>query len=320
MTKLAQALLVAAAALTGLPGIATAQKVTTIIVPSSAGDMHDVLARLVAEKMRTGLGHPVIVENRPGAGGIVGTQFAKSGKPDGSVVVIQALAPMVTYPYTHASVPYDPFKDFVPVCHLVNFDLAFGISKDVPAKSLAEYAKLVKSDAKYRFYGSPGAGSLPHFFGLLVGKALGVEMKHTAYKGGSPAVQAVMSGEIPAVITVSSGIVNASRDGSVRLIAVSGPRRNPSFPDVPTFKEAGFDIEGTGWWAMFAPAKTPQATIDQLARAASEAVKSDGVREKLTAAGLQVTGYGPADLGRVLKADHERWAPVINASGFKASQ
>lgn len=278
----------------------------------------DTIARLIADKMHTSLDRPVIVENKPGAAGIVANLAVKSAAPDGNTLLLTPLATMVAFPFSFSKLDYDPFKDYVPVAHVAAFPLAFGVGPNVPAKTLAEYVALAKTGGTYANFASAAVGSLPHFFGLLFAKTAGIELTHIPYKGTASVLPALISGEIPAAVLPIADIGGLAKSGKARLLAVSGAKRSPQYPDVPTFKESGYDIEGSAWYALFAPAGTPKEAVDKLAKAAIAAVQQDDFKQKMEPLGVEATGLGPAELGAILKADYEKWGPVIRASGFKA--
>jgi len=282
------------------------------------GASSDTLTRLLADKMRLSLGRTVVVENKTGAVGIVANLAVKSAAPDGNTLLMTPLANMVAFPHSYSKLDYDPFKDYVPVAQLAAFDLAFGVGAAVPAKTLAEYAALAKSGGTYANFASAAAGSLPHFFGLMFAKAAGLQLTHVPYKGTASVMQAMMSGEIPAAMLTVADWGTLVQSGKGRMLAVSGARRLPQYPDVPTFKESGYAIEGSAWYALFAPAGTPPAIVDKLSAAAVEAIRQPDVRQKLEPLGLQVIGAGPAEMAKILRADYDKWGPVIRASGFKA--
>jgi tripartite-type tricarboxylate transporter receptor subunit TctC len=310
--------LLATIALVSFSAIAAAQDGSVrMVLGFPAGATSDILSRLVADNMRQTLGQPVIVENKPGAGGRVANETVKGARPDGTTLLMTPVATMSIFPHSFGDLRYDPFKDFVPVAHLSDFQLSLGVGASVPAKSLKEYVALVKKDPKMGFYASAAAGSIPHFLGVMFARTAGIEMTHVPYKGTAPALQALAAGEIAAATTLAADIGALVKGGRARLLAVSGAARDPAFPDVPTFREQGYDMEGTGWYGLFAPAGTPQAAIDRLSRAAMAAIKDAGVNQKMLAIGLQPTGYGPAELARIMKADYDKWGPVIRASGFK---
>ena len=166
-------------------------------------------------------------------------------------------------------------------------------------------------------YASAAAGSLPHFLGVMFARTAGIELTHVPYKGTAHAMQAIAGGEISAISTVAADIGTLVRGGKARLLATSGARRAAAFPDVPTFKESGYDMEAVPWYALFAPAGTPQAAIERLSAAAIAAMRDPALKEKLEQMGLEPTGLGPGELAAILKADYDKWGPVIRASGWK---
>jgi len=309
-----------AAALLCLASTTFAQdKTLRIVLGYPPGASSDLLTRLLAERMRPLLGgQTVIVENKAGGGGIVGNETVKAAPPDGSTLLLTPIATMAAFPHSHgANLRYDPFKDFEPVAHLTNFQLSLLLNSDLPAKNVAEYIALVKKDPRLGDYASAAAGSLPHYFGVLFSKAAGIEMTHIPYKGTGPALQALAGGEVKAAMFVLADALTLVRSGKARVVAVSGSVRSGLAPEVPTFKELGYAIEGNGWYALFAPAKTPKDVIDRYSRAAIEVIRAPDMKQRLEQMGLEPTGLGPGELGAILKADYDKWGPVIRASGFK---
>ena len=296
---------------------AAQEKTVKLLVGFPAGAGLDTMTRLVADKMRLRLGQPVVVENRPGAAGQIAMSALKAAPPDGLTLVMTPLVTVVTAPHVFAKLPYDAFADFAPVAHTANFLFAFSVGPAVPANSLAEYVALVRKDVKFGNYASAGAGSLPHFFSLLFAETAGIPLNHIGYKGTAPALTDLLGGQIAAFMGTVSDLANQQKAGRLRVLATSGAQRARDLPDVPTFRELGFNIEGSGWYAAYAPAKTPRETVDRLAGAIVEAIRSPDVREKLEALGMEPTGLGPAELARIHKADYDKWGPVIKASGFK---
>jgi tripartite-type tricarboxylate transporter receptor subunit TctC len=289
-----------------------------LVLGFPAGASLDTMTRLIGEHMRQGLGRPVIVENKVGAGGRVANEVVKNAAPDGATLLVTPVATMAIYPHSFGdALRYDPFRDYAPVAHLSSFHSALGIGAAIPARTLAEYVALVKRDPKAGYYASAAAGSIPHFIGVMLAGAAGINMTHVPYKGSAPAMQALAGGEIAALITVTSDIANLEKAGKARLLAIAATRRRPAFPNVPTFKEAGYDVDGEAWYALFAPVATPKPTIERLSQAAIAAVRDPAIRQRLENMGLEPTGLGPAELAAIHKADYERWGPVIRASGFK---
>lgn len=313
-------ILLAAALLLSAPAAAQ-ERTVRLLLAYPPGASSDILTRLLADKMRAALGVATVVENRAGAAGIVGTEAAKNAAPDGGTLLMTPLAPMVAFPHSHgAAIRYDPFKDFEPVAHLTDFQIALVTNADLPAKTLADYVALVKKEPKAGDYASAAAGSLPHYAGVMLAKAAGLDMTHVPYKGTAPALQALVGGEVKAAMFVLSDALTTVRSGKARVLAVAGARRSPLVPEVPTFRELGYPIEASAWYALFAPAGTPKPLIDRYAKAAVDAIRSPDMKDKLEQMGLEPTGYGPAELAKILRADYDKWGPVIKASGFKPTQ
>ena len=282
------------------------------------GASSDTLTRLLADKMRTSLGRTVVVENKTGAVGIVACLAVKSAPPDGNTLLMTPLANMVAFPHSYTKLDYDPFKDYEPVAHIAAFPLALGVGPNVPARTLADYVALAKTGGTYANFASAATGSLPHFFGILFARTAGFPLTHVPYKGTANVLQALMSGEIPAAIVPIGDLGTLVKSGKGRILATSGAKRSPHYPDVPTFKESGYDIEGEAWYALFAPKGTPKDVIARLAAAAIDAIRQPDVRARLEPIGFEPTGLGPAELAAILRADYDKWGPVIRASGFKA--
>jgi tripartite-type tricarboxylate transporter receptor subunit TctC len=288
-----------------------------IVLGFPAGASSDLLTRLLADEMRAALGRAVIVENRTGAGGRIANEAVKDSAPDGRTLLMTPVATMSIYPHSYARLRYDPFRDFEPLAHLANFELALGVTTKIPAATLAEYIALVKRDPKAGYYASAAAGSIPHFFGVMFARAAGIEMTHVPYKGTALVLQALAGGEIGAASLLAADIGALARAGKARILATTGARRSSAFPDVPTFKESGYDIEGTGWYALFAPARIPPEIAARLSHAAVGAMRAATVRSRLESLGVEPTGLGPRELAAIMKRDYEKWGPVIKASGFR---
>ena len=289
-----------------------------IVLGYPAGASSDTITRLIADKMRVSLDRSVVVENKPGANGIVANLTVKTAAPDGNTLLMTPLANMVAFPHSYTKLDYDPFKDYVPVAHVAAFQIAFGVGADVPAKTLAEYVALAKTGGRYTNFASAAVGSLPHFFGLLFAKTAGLDLTHVPYKGTAQVLQALIAGEIPAAVLPIADLGTLAQSGKARILATAGAKRAPQYPNVPTFKESGYDIEGAAWYALFAPASTPKEIIDKIAAAAINAVRQPDLKQKIEPLGLEATGYGSDELGKIMKADDAKWGPVIRASGFKA--
>jgi tripartite-type tricarboxylate transporter receptor subunit TctC len=298
---------------------AQTEKPVRIVVGFPAGATLDSLARQVAEKLRVSLNQPVIVENRAGAAGRLAAEFVKGQPGDGLTLLMTPVANMAIMPHSHQGLRYDPFADFVPVSHVANFQIAFAVGPAVPSQSLRDYVALVKKDPKAGNYASAAAGSIPHFLGVMFARTAGIELTHVPYKGTAPALTDLVGGQIAAAVMTVPDIAQLQRAGKVRALAVAGAKRSAALPDVPTFKEQGYDLEGSGWYAVFAPAATPKETVDRLSRLVAQATHSPEVRAFIEKGGMEATGTTPAELATTLKADYDRWGPVIKASGFTSA-
>ena len=240
--------LLVAALLLSAPAAAQ-DKTLRFLLAYPPGASSDILTRLLADRMRVALGQNTIVENRPGAAGIVGTEAAKNAAPDGTTLLMTPLAPVVAFPHSHgAAIRYDPFKDFEPVAHLTDFQIALVVNAELPAKTLAEDLALVKKDPKAGDYASAAAGSLPHYAGVMLAKAADLDMTHIPYKGTGPALQALVAGEVKAAMFVLSDALTTVRSGKARVVAVAGAKRSPLAPDVAakaTARVAGLASDGS---------------------------------------------------------------------------
>jgi tripartite-type tricarboxylate transporter receptor subunit TctC len=292
-----------------------------ILVGFPPGGESDLVARLLADGMRVALGVPVIVENKPGASGMLAAEALKAAAPDGNTIMVSPIAVTVFAPLTHARLRYDPVKDFAPVSLVANFQMALAVGPAAPATTLREYIEWARADPRKATYGVPLAGGPTHFFGVMLAQAAGVEMTAVPYKGSAALVTDLLGGQVPAAISVVSQLIKHHEAGKVRLLATSGSQRSPLAADVPTFRELGFTaIEGTGWQAVHTVAGTPRARIERLAAAIGATVRARDVSAQLNAIGLEPVGSTPDELARRMAEDTARWAPAIRASGFRADQ
>jgi tripartite-type tricarboxylate transporter receptor subunit TctC len=288
-----------------------------IVIPYPAGGVGDTAARMIAESMRARLNRPVIVENKPGAAGRIGVQSVKEAPADGTVLLFTPMAPMALFPHVYDNLAYDPARDFQPITQIGTFDLAVAVGAHVPAKDLNDLVKWLKANPAQAAYGTPAAGSLPHFFAVLFARHAGIDLRHVAYKGNPQAITDLIGGHLPMHFTSTQDLVEAHKAGRIRVLATSGRERSTALPEVPTFTESGYGIRGEGWYGIYAPAKTPAEVVAQLNRAVVEAVRTDEFGKRLTPLGVQTTGTSPEEFSRIQKSDSELWGPVVKASGFK---
>lgn len=291
-------------------------KVVRILVGFAPGGTADVVARLIAEKMKDSLGQTVIVENRPGATGRIAAEAVKNGPADGSMVTLATIGTMVVSPHAYRSNPFDTLKDFAPVSLVTNLHLAMAVATNVPAKNVREYFAWAKANHDKAFYATSGAGTLPHFLGLLVAKEAGVELTHVPYKGTSAYMAELTTGQIPAAFDAMGDLSEQHKAGKVRILASAGGKRSAAMPDIPTFRDEGFNVEGSAWFGVLAPAATPKATVDRLSAAIAKAVQSPDVAAKLASLNMEPVGSTPEEFARVIAADWAKWSAIVKASGF----
>jgi tripartite-type tricarboxylate transporter receptor subunit TctC len=312
--SLATTLLVAAFACSGLPVAAQDKPPLRILVGFPPGGSADVLARLVGDAIREDFSH-VTVENRPGAGGRIALTAVKNARADGQTVIILPSGPMVLFPHVYKKLDYDPVKDFTPISLIAHFQFGVVSGPASGARSVAEMLAKAKADPKGATYGSPGLGTLPHFMGVLMEQSSGVPLTHVPFQGGAPANNALLGGHIGYKFDVVSETAELHRAGKVRIIAVTGSRRDPQVPEVPTLREAGVDMEATAWFAMYGPAGLPAEAQTRLERAVSRAVKNPAMQERMLKLGYEAVGSTSADLAAAQRADLARWERPIKATG-----
>ncbi len=301
---------------------ATAQdkfdKPVKILVGFAAGGTADLIARVVADKMKDSLGQPVIVENRPGAIGRIAAEAVKGAAPDGATIMVMPIGPMAVVPHVYKDIPYDPVKDFTPIAIGATFQFAFAAGPASGAKTWPEFAAWAKANPGKASYATSGAGSLPHFFGVLLGRGIGVEMVHVPYKGSAAYINDLIGGQVPAAVDAIADLTELHRAGKVTILASSGAKRSTALPDVPTFAELGVkDVEAMGWFGFFAPAKTPRPIVDSLNRAINKALTSPDVVAKLSGLGMDPATGTPEDFAKIVATDYAKWGPIVTASGFK---
>jgi tripartite-type tricarboxylate transporter receptor subunit TctC len=299
--------------------VSAAESPIRILVGFPPGGGADTVARLVANKLKDSVNSTVIVENRPGASGQIAARELKAAAPDGKTLMIAPVAATVIAPLTHPKLDYDPARDFAPVCLAAGFQLALITGPGTPATSFPEYVSWVKGDAKRANFGITVMGSPPHFFGLLIGKAIGVEMRPVPYKGGAPLMNDLAGGHVPAAIALIPEAIGMHRTGRLKILASSGASRSPLAPEVPTFSELGFpQVQGDGVLAFYTVAGTPKVMVEQLAAAISGALRSRDVRAQLVAIGYEPLGSTPDEFARRIAEETAKWTPVVKASGYQS--
>jgi tripartite-type tricarboxylate transporter receptor subunit TctC len=294
-------------------------KPVRILVGFPAGGSADIAARLLGERLAADLKQAVVVENRPGAGGRIAAEALKNANPDGSTIMLAPIVVPVLAPLVFSKLPYNPSTDFMPVIHVVNFQFGLSVNASHPAKNLGELLTWFKANPAQANFGSPAPGSLPHFFGVMISSSAGLDLVHVPFSGGAPLMNALVGSQVSSGIDTVVDQMEMFRGGKTRILATSGAARSPLLPDVPTFAEAGLKgVEGSGWFAVFAPAKTPVAVIEQINAGLNKALKTPELRERFIKMGFEPTGGTSAELAAIMKRDTERWSPVVKASGFRA--
>jgi tripartite-type tricarboxylate transporter receptor subunit TctC len=314
------AALVATSAVPALYGSASAQtgKPLRVLVGYPPGGAVDVVAREVGEGLRAA-GYAVVVENRTGAAGRLATEQMLSAPADGSTVVFMPGGNATIFPHVYPKLKYDPFKDLVPLAAVCEFTFGLGVGPGTPAKTLKEFVDWAKANPGKASYGTPGGGTVMHFVGVMFARAAGFEFTHVPYRGGAAAIVDVLGGTVPALATTLPNLVQPHRQGKLRILAFTGSKRLPGLPDVPTFKEAGYPgLEITEKFGFFAHAKTPPSMVAELHAAMRAAATQPRVTAALEKLEFDPVSMTQAEYAAQLKAEHERWGPVIKSTGYKA--
>lgn len=285
-----------------------------IVVGFPPGGSADLLARLTAEGLRNDFSS-VIVENKPGAGGRLALSAVKRAPADGQTVVLLPSGPMVLFPHVYRKLDYDPVADFTPISLLAHFQFGVVAGPAAGTRSIAEMLAKARAAPGSVTYGTPGAGTLPHFMGVLFAQKAGAEMTHVPYQGGGPANTALLGGHIHYKFDVVTETNELHRAGKVRILAVTGAQRDPQVPEVPTLKEQGVDMVATAWFAMYGPAGLKPEVRDTLSAAVARAVRQPALRARLIEQGYDPVGSTPAELAAAQAADLKRWEGPIKATG-----
>jgi tripartite-type tricarboxylate transporter receptor subunit TctC len=292
-----------------------------ILVGFPPGGAPDIIARRLGEQLAGKLARAVVVENKPGAAGRIAVDAARQAPADGLTLLLNPAGVLTINPHTYKKLNYDPFKDFAPLSLAAQVDFGFGVGPAVPGevKSIADFARWAKANPGKVSYGSPAAGSPPHFVGDAMSRALGLEMTHVPYRGGAPALNDLMGGQLAAAVLTLGDMIQHEKAGRLRLLAGSGPSRSKFAPELPTFAEQKVPgLEVRDWFAVYIAG---QATPEVLARAAPlvrAATASPAYVQALAVASLDAASCSPQELDKLARADFERWAPIVKASGFVA--
>ena len=320
LTRVAAALSLSVGALAPLTALAQPaypDKPVKFVVPYPPGGGTDVIARIVQERFQNALGAPIIIDNRGGAGGSLGTDVVAKSAPDGYTVLF-TLSSHTINPYFYSKLPFDTAKDFQPVGMVASLPQILVANLNFPANNVAELIALAKAKPGTISFASVGNGSPGHLAGELLKVRTGTQMTHIPYKGGGPAINDIMGGQVPLLwvsIPAAAGFV---KQGKLKALAVSTVKRSAAFPDVPTMQEAGVrDFEVDSWYAMFVPAKTPKPVVDRLNKALNAVVSEPEIKEKLLQQGSEAVG-GTADaLGKVVTTELAKWAKLAKEANLR---
>ena len=307
----------------GLPALAQAFEQVKIINGFPAGGTADVTSRRVGDKLGGSAytKNGAVVENKTGAAGRIAVETVKNANPDGSTLLLTPYSMMSIYPHIYSKLSYDPFKDFVPVCMAAMLSHGLAVGPMVPAsvKNVKDFIAWAKANPKDASYGSPAAGSTPHFLGALLGLTQNIEFKHVPYRGSVPGITDVVGGQLASMVTPHGDFIANHKAGRLRVLATSGKTRSPFLPDVPTFAEQGLpDLVVEEWFGFYAPARTPAQVVTNANAAINAALKDKMVIDSLAASGLVPLGGTPEAMAKDMKAQFDAWGPIVKRIGFTA--
>jgi len=292
-----------------------------IVVPFPAGGGTDVLARIFADRLRAQFPNGVIVDNKVGASGRLGVEAVKNAAPDGLTLLFVPDFLLTVYPHSFRKLAYDPLRDFTPVAMVARSALVLSAGPALPdsVRSVADFVSWAKANPKTAFYATTSAGGTPHFIGVMLARDSGAPLSPVHYKGGAPAIQDLLGGQIPVSVNPVGEILPYARSGRIRVLATTGRQRSKFLPDSPTLAESGFPhIVVEPWLGWMAPARTPVAAVDRLAQSLGDAAKMPEVIEAAEKIGNEVEFVPAGRFGKILAQDIEQWRPVVQASGFTA--
>jgi len=299
------------------PALSFPTRPIRLVIPFAPGGGNDILARVLAPKMAAALGQPVVVENKPGAQGIIGVELVMKSPPDGYTVLVGPSGPMTGNPAIYTKLPYDPIRDFVPVTMIGSIPLILVVNSSLPVKSVQELVAYAKAHPKSVNYSSVAA--LFQLTSELFNQKTGTHFQQIPYKSSGDAVNAVISGEVTIMFSDPPPAAGQIKTGRLRGLAISTPNRHPSWPNIPTLAETGIsDMAFVTWFGLFLPANTPASIARKLRDEVARAISLPDVRERFAALGVDPSGMPGDQFGKVLAADIARWTAVAKAANIKA--
>ena len=302
-----------------LPAAVYPEKPVRIVVPYPPGGPTDILARTIGEKMSIALGQPVLIDNRAGAGGVVGSDFAAKAAPDGHTLLWGTSGSHAINPTLHPRLAYDSVKDFAPITLVAKGANILVVHPSLPVRSVKDLLALARSNRGRMNFASAGSGATSHLAGEMFKLHSGAPITHVPYKGASPAITALISGEVEMAILDVPALLPHIRSGKLRALGVASMRRSNVLPDLPTLHEAGLkELDASSWHAMFAPSRTPRDVVTRLNAEARNALKVPEVSERLAVLGVEPIGNSPDELAGFLRQEIARWGKVVRQSGAKS--
>jgi len=307
----------------GMPNPALAQtwpgKPIRIVIAQAPGSATDVISRVVANQLSVNLGQPIVIDARPGAGGVLGTEVAARSAPDGYTLFMANNSTHGSNPAVYAKLPYDAVNDFAPISFVASVPYVLVVDPALPVKTVQEFIALVKASPGKMNYASAGNGSTHHFCGELLKSMTGIDIQHIPYKGSGPGIAGLLGGEVSMMFSNVADIGSQIRAGKVRALAVTVPKRATLLPDVPTMPEAGLaDFEITSWFGLLVPAGTPGPIIGRLNAETVKVLERADVKSTLTAQGLEVAPSTPEQFAAHIKSEIARFTKIAKAAGIKA--
>ena len=287
-----------------------------LLVGFAAGGSVDLTARALAEALKDSLGRTVIVENRPGAAGRLVLEAVKQAKPDGDTLMLVPHGPMTLFPWIHRNLRYDPSKDFTPLGRVCVVDYALTTGPATPAKTIGEYLQWARDPKNKASFGSPGAGTIPHFLGQGFTQRTQTDIVHVPYKGSALTMVDLMGGNVSLGVSPLADAIEHHRNGKVRILATTGSQRSTSLKDVPTLKEVGIDLVVDGWYGVYAPAGLPEPQLQALSKALASAVMKQ--EEFFLKNAMRAAPLRPEALAQLQRTEMAQWEPWVKASGFRA--
>jgi tripartite-type tricarboxylate transporter receptor subunit TctC len=290
----------------------------TLVVAFTPGGPSDVLSRIVGRKLEQILGQPFVIDNRPGAGGNIAAEMVGHAAPDGHTLLMGNNSILATNAALYKKINFDPEKDFAPISLIGSQANILVVNPNVPANTMAELIALAKAQPGKLNFASSGHGAAAHLAGELFKAEAKVEIAHVPYKGAAPALQDVVAGHVHMMFATAASVVQLIRDGKVRALAVTTPKRTAVLPEIPTVDELGLKgFDATTWHGLVAPGATPKPVVERLHRATVEALNDTGVRRSLADLGVDIVGSTPAEFEAYVKAEIPKWTAIVKASGAK---